>query len=321
MRAPPWSMSPVTSRILSSSELRIGLLTRRSLSRLGGLFRLMVSTGGGANNSVCSPSAHGRSSSTNTVCLVPSFMNVTYEGAGSRYNIKHLWAYTLLGQLVAISVASNLFYLAILCSPASPAKQQTKKAVSMSPLVYLSVLLSLATVGVSPHTDKTTFLPNLLVMHIFITLPLFFPQPPSATSSPSKWSLSPSAAYLLVFLISIPIRSRTVLSTLSSIATKSAYEGAFAFVQQAWETLHWHPAQSSIGWDVVWTTASFIAWTAVTDPDSGLAGATLDAKRRSRIWTVPYLLVAAPFASVGVTAPYVLRPLPLEDEGVDTKEE
>lgn len=185
----------------------------------------------------------------------------------------------------------------------------------MSPLVYLSILLSLATVGVSPHTDKTTFLPNLLVMHVLITLPLFFPQSPSATPSTSKWSLSPSTAYLVVFLLSIPIRSRTVLSTLSSIATKSAYEGAFAFIQRAWETLHWHPAQSSIGWDVVWTTVSFIVWTAVTDPNSTLGGATLDAKRRSRMWTVPYLLVASPFASVGVTAPYVLRPLPREDGG------
>ena len=127
--------------------------------------------------------------------------------------------------------------------------------------------------------------------------------------------------YLLVFLLSIPIRSRTVLSTLSSVATKSAYQGTFAFVQQAWETLHWHPAQSSIGWDVVWTTASFIVWTAATDPESGLAAVTREGKRRSRVWTVPYLLAAAPFASAGVTAPYVLKPLPNELEAGGEKDE
>ncbi|KAH6904666.1 hypothetical protein BKA70DRAFT_528003 [Coprinopsis sp. MPI-PUGE-AT-0042] len=263
-------------------------------------------TGGGANSCVCSQSVHGQSSSTNTVCSVISSLTVPYKEPGSRYNIKHLWAYTLLGQLVAISVASNLFYLAILCSPSSPSKQPTKKTIAMSPLIYLSVLLSLATVAISPHTDKTTFLPNLLVMHVFITVPLFFPQPPSR--APSKWSLSPSTAYFLVFLSPyqygqgqsyrhsprLPPRARTRVLSRSSSKLGKPYIG--------------NTAQSSIGWDVVWTTASFIVWAAVTDPNSGLAGATYDAKRRSRMWTVPYLLVAAPFASVGVTAPYVLRP-------------
>jgi hypothetical protein len=28
----------------------------------------------------------------------------------------------------------------------------------------------------------------------------------------------------------------------------------------AWRVLHSHPAQSSIGWDVVWTTISFFVW-------------------------------------------------------------
>lgn len=65
----------------------------------------------------------------------------------------------------------------------------------------------------------------------------------------------------------------------------------------AWKVLHSHPAQSSIGWDVIWTTISFFVWKFVgprlnTDvPEAGFGFKTLS------------LISETVVASVGVSAP------------------
>jgi hypothetical protein len=64
----------------------------------------------------------------------------------------------------------------------------------------------------------------------------------------------------------------------------------------AWNTLHSHPAQSSIGWDVVWSTLSFITWTGFGD------GQPMNA------FAIVFMFLATFLASIGVTAPYVLLP-------------
>jgi hypothetical protein len=173
--------------------------------------------------------------------------------------------------------------------------------------------VAIVTVSLSPFTDSSSFLPNLLAMHALITIPLFFTSDP-----PTSLPLDANSVYLLVFLSSIPVRSRSILAALGSLPTLAASgqpdTTPLALFRDAWKTLHWHPAQSSIGYDVVWTSVSFVAYVALTDPDL-LNG-------RSRWYTVPYLVFATPFASVGVTAPYVLRPqLEEGEDGEGLKEE
>ena len=73
----------------------------------------------------------------------------------------------LLGQIVAISVACNLFFT--LLSVTEPKRGARLYA---RPTLWLSVLASLITVAISPYTDETTFLPNLLVMHVLLIIPL-----------------------------------------------------------------------------------------------------------------------------------------------------
>jgi len=68
---------------------------------------------------------------------------------------------------------------------------------------------------------------------------------------------------------------------------------------EAWATLHSHPAQSSIGWDVIWTSLSFIAWISLLRPDS--SGTNKYGRK------VIYLVLSASIVSIAVTAPYALQ--------------
>lgn len=208
-----------------------------------------------------------------------------------------------LGQLVAISVASNLFYLALARS--HPSKYQNR----VTAFVSVPLLLSLFTIVISPHTDTRTFLPNLLVMHSLLVVPLLVSSPLSSAKRPRTIQLgklitllSISAALLRFrtdivaafavagrsppslssFLPSSPLLPDTpspsplhtviyffrslfrpipaFLSTPVSDFT-SAFTGFIAAaLAEVWGTLHAHPAQSSIGWDVVWTSVSLGAW-------------------------------------------------------------
>ncbi|RXW20061.1 hypothetical protein EST38_g5802 [Candolleomyces aberdarensis] len=218
---------------------------------------------------------------------------------GSHHQIKHVWAYMLLGQVVAISVASNLFYIALLSAKSQPRREGS---IAVPAKLWIPVFISLATIPISPFTDEKTFLPNLLIMHVLIVLPLLSVSPLKVT----KTGFSLSIFYLTVFLCSIPIRSRTVLNAASVLPEID--QSPYALFRAAWTTLHSHPAQSSIGWDVVWTTISFVIWIVVSSTTLNL-------------FTTIYLLVASPFASVGVTAPYVLRPRTHSTSDSETKDD
>ncbi|TEB20283.1 hypothetical protein FA13DRAFT_1801065 [Coprinellus micaceus] len=289
---------------------------------------------------------------------------------GTRHGIQHVWAYMVLGQVVAISVASNLFYLAVLSAPraapsssaptsssstTSPRKpsrttpasqtQQSKSEedIRVPPAVYVPVLLSLATVAASPHTSPKTFLPNLLIMHALLVVPLLprftlaFPSPGSPQSS---WSISLSTLYYTIFLLSIPIRYRTLFAASDvhpprPLWAPELYGGVLGWFERQWVVLFESPAQSSIGWDVVWTSVSFVVWVLVTggsvrtaDERKGADGKQGKEEEKegvwTRVWKVGYLVFVTPLASVGVTGAYVLMPrgrVEESDNGEGVKEE
>lgn len=203
----------------------------------------------------------------------------------------------LLGQVVAISVASNLFYLAVtLSQPSAPSKSPS--GISRAhPVLWISVIVSLITIGISPFTSERTFLPNLLIMHALLVVPLLSSRPSVTRSAPSRFSIRLSTLYSLVLAAAFAIRLRTTLTAVNSLRTGD--QSCYGFLVAAWDILHSHPAQSSIGWDVVWTTISFVAWISLRPAENSPV---------SKLLEIPYLLLASPLASVGVTAPYILRP-------------
>ncbi|KAI0697448.1 hypothetical protein BC835DRAFT_1338119 [Cytidiella melzeri] len=167
---------------------------------------------------------------------------------GRTRSIPHLWAYMLLGQVVAISVAANLCHVAISLSPAP----QLKPTTSPPLILWLSVCASLVTVVFSPYTTEGTFLPNLLIMHFFIVLPLIFPLKTSGKS------YATSTIYAAVALFSIALHTWTTGRAL--LALPQHMRSLAGFAQFAVEIFYSHPAQSSISWDVVWTFISLSAW-------------------------------------------------------------
>ncbi|EIN03464.1 hypothetical protein PUNSTDRAFT_78135 [Punctularia strigosozonata HHB-11173 SS5] len=196
---------------------------------------------------------------------------------GTRHDIKHVWAYMFLGQVVAISVASNVFYLALLYAKSSDgpvtagqrAASSHSRATSRSQgsgILVLCTSLSLVTVALTPYLSQYWFLPNLLLMHVLLFIPLLAPGP---TSEKRETGLSIRTLYSLVTVLAIFLRGRTVYDALYSAAAVSKQAD---LLPALWKTLHEHPAQASIGWDVVWTTISFIFWV-MSDPrfkDTGL---------------------------------------------------
>jgi len=210
---------------------------------------------------------------------------------GRRHRIKHLWAYMLLGQVVAISVASNLFYLAIILSR-TPSQPRGRPSPSMaSPTLWISVLFSLITVGLTPFTSQHTFLPNLLVMHTLLLVPLL-PFPNQKADGHPGLSIRTSTLYALVTVLAIASRTRTTAVALLSLPTQS--QSLRGLASSAWDVLHSHPAQSSIGWDVIWTTISFTFW-------------ILARKAYVPSFSSAPIYLASFLASVGITAPYLLR--------------
>ncbi|QRW05825.1 hypothetical protein RhiLY_04824 [Ceratobasidium sp. AG-Ba] len=102
-------------------------------------------------------------------------------------------------------------------------------------------------------------------MHALIVLPLIkipYTQPrtprPSADTEPSHFAadVDSQTFYLCLAALALVPRAQTYFS----LQTFS--------VSELWRTLHEHPAQSSIGYDVLWTTASLAAYCALGGPSS-----------------------------------------------------
>lgn len=151
----------------------------------------------------------------------------------------------IIGQLVAISVASNLFYLAIVLSP-RPRTTKAASSIRVPPVLWASTFIGLVCVYRSPATSVEAFLPNLLAMHSIIVVPLLFIHSQNYTAA-----IPLTYLYSVYTMLSVGMRVKTTLS---------AREESSDFLADAWSTLHSHPAQSSIGYDVVWTTVSYSVW-------------------------------------------------------------
>jgi hypothetical protein len=281
--------------------------TRHPCSKKPGhLYASIPFTGGGVSSYAYSLREYGRFFLLLKVCVSGRSVSITLyahlRDLGKRHNITYLWAYMLLGQIVAISVASNLFYLALVLSERSLSsrnKLSLKKTVSAR--LVVSVLLSLVTVALSPFTSPKTFLPNLLVMHVLLFVPLISIATTSS-SSETSFSVNLNTLYRVIHLACAGIHIRTVIAAVGSLQTSSKSADIF---KDAWKILYSHPAQSSIGWDVIWTSLSFIAWILLRPPRGYNDG--LGMLNKYYYGIAMYLMLATPVASIAVTAPYALQ--------------
>jgi len=174
---------------------------------------------------------------------------------GRRHDVKHVWAYMLLGQLVAISVATNLFFSSIALSGTPPPPRRNAKA---SIILTTCVVVALVSVALVPHLEAQDFLKNLLLMHGAAMIPLL-----PLWTDVYPLSCNASVLYAVIAIAGAGIRLRTMFATPRG-----------DFLINVWDGLTSHPASSSIGWDIVWTTASWCVYS-VLEGGFGLVDATL----------------------------------------------
>ncbi|KAK4056015.1 hypothetical protein OIO90_003010 [Microbotryomycetes sp. JL221] len=185
---------------------------------------------------------------------------------GQRNGIKHLWAFMLLGQVVAISFAQNLFFVALINSSQQIQTRQLRQRVDYT--LVICVALALATISVVPSTlTSKSFLPNLLLMHVLLFVPLL--STTSLSSSTFKVhheerrrndGIPASLLYATSAAISYLLRQPTwsSLTNLHNLTSPAMFDKQLYMVEM--RSLLKHPAQSSIGFDVVFATISFASW-------------------------------------------------------------
>ncbi|GAA5852612.1 hypothetical protein JCM5353_001897 [Sporobolomyces roseus] len=196
---------------------------------------------------------------------------------GRRRNVKYLWVYMLIGQIVAISFAQSLFFAAIALSPAVlPRAPIANKPLGPPPgqtwtLVASVMLGAVGTTLVPARVSTEQFLPLLLGIHLFAVLPLvdYIPQ--------KLIRLPPSRLYFNYAFISLRLRWDTISQVIDVSKFTSNYKQIpsllSTFFQKEWTVLNEHPAQSSISWDVIFTSISAIAFMFhdnATQPESDL---------------------------------------------------
>ncbi|KAJ0160926.1 hypothetical protein CTA2_7072 [Colletotrichum tanaceti] len=189
--------------------------------------------------------------------------SVLLAAQAQKRRIPHAWIFVLLGQVVAISFAANMSFLAILCSsssnkPPTPTRasedQKRKKpdddsaSSSVSSLSWHTVVLVVTLIWailIPSAIDNPRFMSLLLGPHLLAFAPLLLNGvlPPRLLGEPGWFWKAASMAWVL------------------AVATKGiAGAGAGEGLGGVLTTLYEHPAVSSVGWDVICCWVSSAAW-------------------------------------------------------------
>lgn len=183
---------------------------------------------------------------------------------GVRRGIRHTWVFMLIGQIVAISFATNLFFLALLLSPpASPAPSTnaSRRSKWLGPwlinlVATLATLLSASALSDEEYwhgKDGKPFMPVLMIPHIaLMVLPI------ARAILPAQYSTDDDVGFagkVYKYLWSLTIFGGGIIWVkVTGVAYR--YAGLYGMMNALLE----HPAVSSVGFDVVFCWMSWITW-------------------------------------------------------------
>lgn len=180
--------------------------------------------------------------------------------AGVRRDIKYVWAFMLLGQIVAISFATNLFLVTLLLSPQQRhAKPTTGRRQWLGPWL-IDGLAILATTASAAYLAQekywyhpTAFMPLLLIPHAAL---LILPGartilPASLFETGNVKTVDRIYSGMWILVISLGIQQ------LVQVTSKAHSIAGF---QGIWSALFEHPAVSSVGFDVLFCWISWLCW-------------------------------------------------------------
>ncbi|GJE91424.1 hypothetical protein PsYK624_075740 [Phanerochaete sordida] len=176
---------------------------------------------------------------------------------GNRYNIKHLWAYMLLGQMLTISVGANLFFYAV----ARAQRAGTAPPPARVPLLLAATVpLSMAIVFCTPWTGDATFGPALTLMHVLLFAPLVV-RPAAAADkheAAADAGVNAHAFFRLAMYMTLAMHAHATYTAYTSTAPDQRALAGLA--RAALDALYSHPAQTSVGWDGICVTLSCAVW-------------------------------------------------------------
>lgn len=169
---------------------------------------------------------------------------------GRRHNVPRLWAFFALSQILPISFAQNLFYLALLLSDSPAQPKRVPKFWSVANIaVYCSLLAN------AQLASGTQYLISLiLAARVVLFTPLFLAEEEDGTSpvdkeNPEAW-ISGEGVQRIVTLVSLLMTGLKVAQTWQ--------EGLS--MDKVLSALFSHPAVASLGCDFLFSIVSFLAW-------------------------------------------------------------
>lgn len=178
-----------------------------------------------------------------------TFMILT-ANPGRQAKISNLWAFVALAEILPISFAQNLFYLALLGSTSN--KNNTKLGSGwtwlLSGLGYIFCLL------IAPNSGQSLIL-IILVARLLLALPLFMP------TYSSHGDISTTAG--------LPKVSFSIFAILSLVAFGTvAWASQIQSLTTISKELNSHPAVSALGYDFIVSCMSWALWFAADNGDS-----------------------------------------------------
>ncbi|KAJ3271749.1 hypothetical protein HDV01_006357 [Terramyces sp. JEL0728] len=213
---------------------------------------------------------------------------------GKKRNIPYIWAYMIIGQFVAISTASCLFYAAV------ASKAPTKSAFTKTNLLLVCVILGLCGVIYIPKVaDTDLFVTALVAIHVVCLLPLF----PFGASKPTIQTGALTAGlYMFSAGAGLFILGHQILDVWWTLPAGDFSDSLLTFGSNIAETFFHHPAQSSIGSDIILVNLITVFYIAV---------------ERADIW----LMLWTPVLTPSVTLSLYLAKRELENLAVPLKED
>jgi len=191
------------------------------------------------------------------------------EQKGIRRGIRYTWAFMLLGQIVAISFATNLFLLTLLLSPPTPAPSSSsgvRRPTWLGPwLLNLFAIFATAYPAMQLADEHywhhpTHFMPVLMAPHVaLMILPIIRAIVPAGYFNDDPQSTDKIYNFMWALVL-----GNAGLMLAWTTARAYAYAG-FVGIQSA---LLEHPAVSSVGFDVIFCWITWTCWY-LTQPKSG----------------------------------------------------